>query len=47
MRESIIYGVHAVKEAIDAGVEIITLVIQWTRNGEAYFVKDDLPITPF
>jgi DNA-binding sugar fermentation-stimulating protein len=38
---------EAVKEALDAGVEIITLVIQWNRNGEAYFVKDDLPITPF
>ena len=38
---------EAVKEAIEAGVEIITLVIKWTRDGEAYFVKDDLPITPF
>jgi DNA-binding sugar fermentation-stimulating protein len=38
---------EAVKEAIEAGVEIITLVIQWNRNGEAYFVKDNLPITPF
>ena len=37
----------AVKEAIDAGVEIITLVIKWTRDGEAYFIKDDLTITPF
>lgn len=38
---------QAVKEALDAGVEIITLVIEWTREGEAYFVKDDLTITPF
>lgn len=38
---------EAVKNAIDAGVEIITLVIRWTKNGEAYFVRDDLPITPF
>ena len=37
----------AVKEAIDAGVEIITLVIKWTRYGEAYFIKDNLTITPF
>lgn len=37
----------AVKDAMDAGVEIITLVIKWNRNGEAYFVRDDLPITPF
>jgi DNA-binding sugar fermentation-stimulating protein len=38
---------QAVKEAIEAGVEIITLVIKWTNTGEAYFVRDDLPITPF
>ena len=38
---------EAVKNAIDAGVEIITLVIRWTKNGEAYFVRDDLPMTPF
>ena len=38
---------QAVKEAIEAGVEIITLVIKWTRDGEAYFIKDDLDITPF
>jgi len=38
---------EAVKIAIDAGVEIITLVVKWTREGEAYFVRDDLPITPF
>jgi len=38
---------QAVKEAIEAGVEIITLVIKWNRDGEAYFVKDDLTITPF
>jgi DNA-binding sugar fermentation-stimulating protein len=38
---------QAVKEGIDAGIEIITLVVQWTREGEAYFVRDDLPITPF
>jgi DNA-binding sugar fermentation-stimulating protein len=37
----------AVKSAIDAGVEIITLVIRWTKEGEAYFVRDDLPITAF
>ena len=31
-------------EAMDAGVEIVTLVVNWTRNGEAYFVKDNLKI---
>ena len=35
----------AFKEAIDAGVEIITLVVKWTQDGNAYFVRDDLPIT--
>ena len=38
---------QAVKEAVEAGVEIITLVVKWTRDGEAYFVKDDLLIVPF
>jgi DNA-binding sugar fermentation-stimulating protein len=38
---------EAFKEAQDAGVEIITLVVNWTREGEVYFVRDDLPITPF
>jgi hypothetical protein len=27
-----------------AVVEVITLVVQWTRDGAAYFVRDDLPI---
>ena len=35
---------EAVKDAIDAGVEIITMVVQWNRNGEAYFIRDDLPV---
>jgi len=30
--------------AVEAGVEIITMVIKWTREGDAYFVKDDLMI---
>ena len=38
---------QAVKEAVEAGVEIITLVVRWTRDGEAYFVKDDLFMVPF
>jgi DNA-binding sugar fermentation-stimulating protein len=37
----------AVKEGIDAGVEIITLVVKWSRDGEAEFIRDDLPITAF
>lgn len=31
-------------EAMNAGVEIITLVVRWTREGKAYFVKDNLAI---
>lgn len=38
---------NAVKEAIQSGVEIITLVVSWNREGEVYFVRDDLPITNF
>ena len=37
----------AVKEALNAGVEIITLVVKWSPDGTASFVRDDLPITPF
>ena len=38
---------QAIKDGIEAGVEIITMVVKWTREGNAYFVRDDLPITPF
>lgn len=38
---------NAVKDAIEAGVEIITLVVLWNKEGEVYFVRDDLPITSF
>ena len=31
-------------EAVKSGVEIITMVVEWSRNGEAYFIRDDLPI---
>lgn len=34
----------AVKSAHESGVEIMTMVIKWTREGEAIFVRDDLPI---
>jgi DNA-binding sugar fermentation-stimulating protein len=33
---------EAVKNALESGVEIITMVVEWTREGEAYFVRDDL-----
>ena len=35
---------QAVKEAINAGVEIITMVVKWTREGIAEFIRDDLPV---
>lgn len=34
----------AFKLALEEGVEIIRMVVSWNRNGEAYFVRDDLPI---
>jgi DNA-binding sugar fermentation-stimulating protein len=33
---------NAVKNALENGVEIIVMVIEWNKNGEAYFVKDNL-----
>jgi DNA-binding sugar fermentation-stimulating protein len=30
-------------EALESGVEIITLVVKWSREGEATFIRDDLP----
>jgi DNA-binding sugar fermentation-stimulating protein len=35
---------NAFCKAIKVGVEVITMVIQWNRNGEAYFITDNLPI---
>ena len=32
-------------QALAAGVEIITMVIKWTKEGDAYFIRDDLPIS--
>jgi len=34
---------EAVRLAHEAGVEIITMVVEWNRDGEAHFVRDDLP----
>jgi DNA-binding sugar fermentation-stimulating protein len=31
--------------AKECGVEIITMVVHWTREGEAYFIRDDLYIS--
>lgn len=38
---------EAFKNAAESGVEIITMVVQWTRDGEAYLVTDQLPIVSF
>lgn len=37
----------AFKTAVEMGVEIITLVVSWSREGEAHFIRDDLPIVYF
>jgi DNA-binding sugar fermentation-stimulating protein len=36
---------NAFKEAVEAGVEIISMVVSWNRNGDATFIRDDLPIS--
>jgi len=36
---------EAFVQAVKSGVEIITMVVQWTSAGEAYFIKDDLQIS--
>jgi DNA-binding sugar fermentation-stimulating protein len=35
---------EAVNKAYHSGVEIMTIVIKWDRDGKAHFVRDDLPI---
>jgi len=35
---------EAFKEAVNSGVEVITMVVQWTRDGEALFICDNLRI---
>jgi DNA-binding sugar fermentation-stimulating protein len=39
------YYREAFINARNKGVEIITLVIKWNELGEAYFIRDDLPIS--
>jgi DNA-binding sugar fermentation-stimulating protein len=38
---------RAFKCAMDNGVEMIVLVVNWLPDGRCLFVRDDLPITPF
>jgi DNA-binding sugar fermentation-stimulating protein len=37
---------NAFIKAVSSGVEIITMVVEWNRNGEARLVTDCLPISP-
>jgi DNA-binding sugar fermentation-stimulating protein len=39
------YYREAFINARNKGIEILTLVIKWTRDGNAYFIRDDLPIS--
>ena len=36
---------QAVLDGISSGVEVMTIVIKWTIEGNAIFIRDDLPIT--
>jgi DNA-binding sugar fermentation-stimulating protein len=36
---------EAFQEAVKVGVEVITMVVQWTKEGNAYFIKDNLHIS--
>ncbi len=36
---------EAFQEAVKVGVEVITMVVQWTKEGNAYFIKDKLHIS--
>jgi hypothetical protein len=35
---------EAVQVAKNGGVEIIAMVVKWDKNGDATFIRDDLPI---
>ena len=35
---------EALKNAMSVGVEVIRMVVHWTRDGQATFVRDDLPL---
>ena len=34
----------AVKKAIETGVDIVPVVVSWTKEGVAFFVTDELPV---
>ena len=33
---------RAVKEALETGVEIFVLAVQWNKDGQAHFITDQL-----
>ena len=35
---------QALKTGVDNGIEIITIVVQWNKDGTANFIRDDIPI---
>jgi len=35
---------QALKEAHEKGVEVFAMVVQWTRDGKAFFKTDQLPV---
>ena len=35
---------EALKNAMSVGVEVIRMVVHWSRDGQATFVRDDLPL---
>ena len=35
---------QALKNAMSVGVEVIRMVVHWSRDGQASFVRDDLPL---
>jgi DNA-binding sugar fermentation-stimulating protein len=34
----------AVRNAVEHGVDIVPLVVSWTKEGVAFFVTDELPV---
>ena len=35
------------REAVEAGIIIMPIMVSWTRDGKAYFIRDDLPVIKF
>ena len=35
------------REAVEAGVIIVPIMVSWTREGRAYFIRDDVPVVKF